>query len=179
MKHRIIGIAGPASVGKDTAADIMIREKPYYNKISFADPLKNMLRVGLKLSNAQLYGSEKEIIDYRYGKTPRQLMQTLGTEWGRNMINQNIWVQCIESLIVARENALNYYIIPDVRFESEADMIRRLGGIVLIIKGKNVIKSNHVSEQGIYGHPKDITILNFGTLEQFKSTIQGFIKEEL
>ena len=84
----VIGIAGPARCGKDTAADFIIEEHPQYVKASFADPLKDMLRVGLGLNAAQLYGNDKEGVDHRYECSPRHIMQTLGTEWGRQLIHQ-------------------------------------------------------------------------------------------
>ena len=179
MKYRIIGIAGQARSGKDTAADIIIDAMPHYNKISFADPLKKMLSVGLRLTESQLYGSKKEIIDVRYGKTPRTLMQLLGTEFGRNMICQDIWVNAVKDHISCKDNIDNCYIIPDLRYESEASMVRNMGGIVLHIKGNDTIKSDHSSESGIYVDSSDVVIMNTGTLESYYSIVNEIIKEIL
>ena len=175
MKYRVIGIAGKARAGKDTAADIIIDAMPYYNKISFADPLKKMLSVGLGLTESQLYGSKKEIIDPRYGKTPRQIMQSIGTEWGRNMICQDIWVNAVKDHIENEKNEFSYYIIPDLRYESEAHMIRKMNGLVIHTKRKDKIKSNHMSEHGIYVEGTDLVVENNGTLEHYKSTINDII----
>ena len=94
MKHKLIGITGPAQCGKDTVADYLI-ERLGYAKASFADPLKKMLEAGLGLNAAQLYGPDKEAIAPRYGCSPRHIMQTLGTEWGRERVHPDIWVRAM------------------------------------------------------------------------------------
>ena len=177
MKYRIIGIAGRARVGKDTLADHIMMKGGHYNKISFADPLKTMLMVGLGLTEEQLYGNDKAIVDHRYGKTPREMMQTLGTEWGRKLVTQDIWVNAVERVIT--ENKNDYYVIPDIRFESEADMVRNVGGIVIHVKGKTTGSSGkqHQSEQGIYPHSQDLFIDNTGSLPEYIKNINQFINE--
>ena len=45
------------------------------------------------LSAEQIDGSLKETpCDLLCGKTPRQAMQLLGTEWGRDLISPDFWV---------------------------------------------------------------------------------------
>jgi hypothetical protein len=168
--YKVIGITGPARVGKDTAADHIIKNIGYvYSKTSFADPIKTMLGEGLGLTPHQLFGDEKERIDSRYGCSARHMMQTLGTEWGRKLIDQNIWVHALKARI---ENIGGNWLVPDVRFESEADMIRE-NGILIHIFGKKKIGSDHISESGIYFKEGDICIQNDGTLDEYLKKI-GF-----
>lgn len=167
MKYKVIGISGLARAGKDTAADVIMDIFPYI-KASFADPIKDMLMIGLGMTAEQMYGGEiREQVDPRYGCTPRHLMQTLGTEWGREIIDQNIWVNAMKSKL----DSVGNLIIPDVRFESEADFIRK-NGILIHIKGRKSIQSTHKSESGVYSEINDITILNNDTLEAFQSSIE-------
>lgn len=160
----IIGICGPARSGKDTAADYLISKMPEYAKASFADPMKDMLTVGLKLSNEQLYGDEKEIVDPRYGHTPRFIMQTIGTEWGRKLINSDVWVNAMA------ERVALCTIIPDVRFENEAKFCRKRGVLIHIDgkrrDGEKGIMS-HESEAGILPVRNDLMVNNHGSLEDF------------
>lgn len=164
MKYKVIGIAGPARSGKDTAANYISNIIPEYKITSFADPIKHMLMVGLGMSEEQMYGGDiREVEDERYGKSPRQLMQTLGTEWGRDMIHPLVWVNAIESKMNDTNSDI---IIPDVRFESEADFVRNYG-VLIHITGRNPLKSKHKSEKGIYISSEDIVLQNSSTLDDY------------
>lgn len=175
MKYQVIGIAGHAQVGKDTAADYIKGKIPEYQKCSFADPIKAMLKVGLGLSDAQLYGSEKEAVDERYGCSTRHLMQTLGTEWGRSMIDHNIWVQ---AMIAHLERTGTETIIPDVRFESEAEMIRSQG-ILIHVRGIPKIGSDHASEQGVLIEHGDIVIKNDASIDEYYLKLEKLVRKHL
>jgi len=167
MKPKILGIAGPAQIGKDTAADLIIKKYGFV-KASFADPIKEMLMKGLGLTFEQMYGKLKDVVDERYKCTPRHLMQTLGTEWGRKIIDQNLWVRALEDKIA---NSSDFYVIPDVRFESEADFVRKYG-VLLHITGKSKINSKHVSESGIYIHDSDAQIHNINSLSDYLADVE-------
>lgn len=157
MTFKLIGISGPARCGKDTAADFIIDKRPAYQKVSFADPIKAMLRVGFDMTDGQLYGHHKEEIDMRYGRSPRDMMQTLGTEWGRELVDGDIWVKAME----AHLNKLGgTFVIPDVRFENEADFIRKHGRLIHVRGRDRGIDDTHASEAGVVGRLPDITIHN-------------------
>jgi len=176
MKYKILGIAGPARVGKDTMADrIQLAFGYEVKKTSFADPIKIMLSEGLGLSAEQLYGDEKELEDDRYGCSPRHMMQTLGTEWGRNSVNQNIWVRALKSRV---DSIGGQWVVPDVRFEGEAEYIRSEGRLIHIV-GNNSISNKHKSEQGVYIDKNDIVLHNDGTLKQYYEIIGIMIKDSL
>ena len=175
MKYRMIGITAVAQAGKDTAADAIIRIMPGYFKTSFGDPLKNMLKTGLGLTNEQLWGDEKEIIDPRYNKSPRHMMQTLGTEWGRGMIDSNIWINALDARIKANGGSA---VVPDVRFDSEADFIRK-NGVLIHIEGRDVLKLDHKSEAGVCQKKGDIIMTNAGSLEEYYNTIEKVIADLL
>jgi len=171
---KLIGIAGPARAGKDTAADRIIEQREFV-KTSFADPIKEMLMIGLGLTAEQLYGKEKEIIDKRYNKTPRYMMQTLGTEWGRDLINKDIWINCTDTIL---KNSNKNVIIPDVRFESEAEYIRK-NGILIHVKRKLISQQSHKSESGVYIDTEDYIFENNSTLSTYYGIIDRFITNVL
>jgi hypothetical protein len=159
---RIIGMAAPKFGGKDTAADYLIKCMPWRKKVSFADPIKTMLQIGLDLSEAQLWGDLKEEVDPRYGVTPRYLMQTLGTEWGRDMVKNDLWVQAAKTLY-AGENI----IIADVRNvpgNVEAQYVRDNGVLIHLI-GRTQYSNEHISETEIPRESGDIVVRNTGSLE--------------
>ena len=150
-KTCLIGIAGQARSGKDTLASYMLNNLDgNWSRSSFADPLKTMLSViGVDCSD-----DAKAVIDDDYGATPRHMMQTLGTEWGRHTIDNDIWVKAF-----ARLNAGKCVIVPDVRFENEAELVRE-HGVLIHLTGRGGIEGNHVSENSIEFKAGDIVIDN-------------------
>ena len=121
----LIGFAGPARSGKTYMAN---RVKEHIEPgrstiVSFADPIKDMLSV-LIGSDAK-DDSIKELPHKDLcNQTIRKAMQTLGTEWGRNLIGQNIWINALEKRVKSTDASV--VLIPDVRFDSEAEMIFKM-----------------------------------------------------
>lgn len=162
-KMRLIGIAGQARSGKDTLAGYLLFNLIGWTHSSFADPLKDMLRViGVDCSD-----DAKAVVDDAFGVTPRHMMQTLGTEWGRHMINGDIWVK-----VFARLNAGKCVIVPDVRFENEAALVRE-HGVLIHLTGRGGIEGNHVSENPIEFKAGDIVIDNSRDLDWLHAQVDG------
>ncbi len=163
-KMRLIGIAGPARAGKDTLASYLLDNlSDDWSRSSFADPIKKMLEViGVDCSD-----EAKAVIDERFCYTPRHMMQILGTEWGREMIHGNIWVEAF-----ARMNAGKCVIVPDVRFENEAALVREHGVLIHLV-GRGGIEGNHVSENAIEFKPGDIVIDNSRDLAWLHGQVDG------
>lgn len=168
-KLPIIGIAGHARAGKDTVAQL-IQEEYRAITYAFAEPLKDMLGV-LGLDEQDLNGWRKDENNYDYHATPRHMMQTLGTEWGRDSINEHIWVivaaKRIQRLNHAQPDAT--IIITDVRFENEADFVRRHGFLIHVERPiKRIDGSTHRSENHVNILDSDHIIINSGGLEDLR-----------
>lgn len=163
-KMRLIGIAGPARAGKDTLANYLLDNlSDDWSRSSFADPIKEMLRaIGVDCSD-----DAKAVVSDDYGVTPRHMMQTLGTEWGRHMIDGDIWVKAF-----ARLNAGKCVIVPDVRFENEAALVREHGVLIHLV-GRGGIEGSHVSENAIDFKPGDIVIDNSRDLDWLQAQVDG------
>lgn len=161
---RLIGIAGQARSGKDTLASYLLDNlDDIWLRSSFADPIKEMLRaIGVDCSD-----DKKAVTDDSYGVTPRHMMQTLGTEWGRHTIDNDIWVKAF-----ARLNAGRCVIVPDVRFNNEADLVRE-HGILIHMVGRGGIKGSHVSENAIEFKAGDIVIDNSRDLIWLHGQVDG------
>lgn len=135
MPKMILGLAGRKRSGKSAVTNLLVKEYGA-KRSSFADPLKRML-LTFGLTDEQLFGSEKEIPDFEllHGKTPRHAMQTLGTEWGRELISPDIWAEAWKRLPDVEQPTL--LVVEDVRFDNEIAAIRQCGGLVLgIERGK-------------------------------------------
>jgi hypothetical protein len=167
----VIGLHGRARAGKDTVANFILSHRGGY-LYSFADPIRAMLvPLGIDMSDPYWQARKEDVIP-ALGVSPRRLMQTLGTEWGRQIINPDLW------LILAKQRLLNFgpgMVIADVRFENEASWVRSQGGRVIHIeRPNNVAIEAHASEAGVEfkGEEGDIKIVNGGTLEDLQNIIR-------
>ena len=147
----IIGLAGPKGVGKSTYANQLVFDMYKTREwsdairiISFASPLKEMLGCIVHKD----YIEDKERIIPNLGVSARHCLQTLGTEWGRNLISDSIWIDITRHRI--EESDANVFIIDDVRFDNEAEMIRDMGGEVWKLSRSGVNENDaHISESGV------------------------------
>jgi hypothetical protein len=163
--RKLIAFTGPAGCGKDTAGEWFSQLDDGYTIHKFATPLKKMLAAGG--FGYPLTFEQKEAIIPWLGKSWRHLAQTLGTEWGREMIDPTIWTKILEQDLL-NDYARNF-VITDLRFPNEAEMILRNGGIVVAIEGRKLGTGNdaHKSEQELPDELITFRICNDGTLEEF------------
>lgn len=131
----LIGLSGAAGSGKDTAAKAIIDELGYV-KASFAGVLKQVLcHIFDWPLDAWENNAWKEAGNpSSYDLSPRFLALTLGTTWGRNSVNPNIWVDALMKRLQKDADVLSTkHIFTDVRFPNEAYAIRKNGGVLLFI----------------------------------------------
>lgn len=168
----IIGVSGNKRHGKDTVASILAKRYGY-SRAAFATKLKEGAKLMLGFSDEQVYGDLKEVVDERYGVTPRHALQTLGTEWGRNYINTDVWI------IATLSNLETKTVISDCRFLNEAEAIRKADGIVIkvIRPSKADIEDTHPSEKEIALIEADIVLINDGSIEDLEKQLLSAIKQ--
>lgn len=168
---KLIGLIGQARVGKDTVAAHLYREHDF-EQTSFAYPMKRMLESAFP--GVDFHGGDREQpIDW-LGKSPRQLMQTLGTEWGRTCIHPDLWVMLTEREIQrARSRQFTGLVVTDVRYHNEADMILRNGGTLIhVVRDTGAKVNDHVSEQHTWDdYPTRLMLDNNGTLPLLYSRV--------
>jgi hypothetical protein len=172
----IIGFAALANSGKSVAARRLIEQHGFVRG-KFAAALKDMLRTFLRHRGADAATIERMIegdlkerpAALLNGKSPRHAMQTLGTEWGRNCIDSELWVDT-EMDAVRGSPAV---VFEDVRFPNEVAAIVRAGGFVVRIErpGAGASTPGHSSETGVADLPASLTIRNDGTLDTFLAAI--------
>jgi len=144
MKRIIIGIVAHAGSGKTVAAK-HLQDAHGFTRMRFAHNLKAMLKVGLGLTDEQLDGRDKMVpLDQFGGCTPRHIMQTLGTEWGRRMVHSDIWTNAWRRSASMVDGPI---VVDDVRFPNEAAAIRAEGGILWRINRPGQPVGDHVSER--------------------------------
>lgn len=185
MDKKIIGVTGIAGSGKDTFALAIKESEKNTDVFAFAGPLKEACKILFNFSHGQLHDPIlKEVHDERWDKSPRQILQWLGTDILRTHINQDFFVLNMKQRIDASK--ADYIIISDVRFDNEAEFIRSLGGKVIKIErnmdandGKTTKHSGHITEKGISKHLIDAVIENNGSIEEFQNRVLFVVKNYL
>lgn len=185
----IIGLSGYARSGKDEAAKVLVEQHGFI-RIAFADKLREFLYALNPIVHASIewpdqYNNNywlhtvrlRDVID-RYGwdgykETPyvteiRQLLQKLGTEAGRQVLWDSIWIDAAFHGV----HDGNDYVVTDARFPNEADAIIERGGYVLRISRAGVGPANdHPSETSLDTFNFDGHINNSGDLEEYHQKV--------
>jgi len=120
--------------------------------------MKEAAKILMGWGDAHVHEELKEVVDPLYGVSPRKVLQTLGTEWGRELINPDLWLLRAERYLdsISKLSLDTIVVITDVRFDNEAEFIIHQGGVVIEVLRPNSTKQvlEHKSEGGV----KDIYV---------------------
>jgi len=201
----IIGICGLIGSGKGTVADVLVDQG--FTKVSFADKLKDGVSTIFGWNRAMLEGDTDESRQWREQRddfwsaetemevTPRLVLQLFGTDCLRNGFHDGVWVSLLKKHML--DNPGNY-VIPDVRFRNEQNMIRELGGEIWRVQRgdipewygcamlDNTTGSDLMEEYDV--HPSeykwidmnnkfDVTLYNEGTIEDLRQLVLNEITD--
>jgi len=108
----------------------------------------------------------------------RHMMRTLGTEWGRNCIRENLWVDIAEERI--KSSCASIVVFDDLRFPNEYEMLKKHGAkFIKIVRPElappkrslfrrfleflGIAKKPHASDGALKDFYFDLVIENAGT----------------
>lgn len=178
----LIGLSGYAQAGKDSLGAALVRNYGF-TRYAFADALKEVVYrlnplvggpggvLGWRLQDyVDLDGWEKA------KKTPeiRRLLQVMGTEAGRQVLGDNIWVDTVLNQVGNRD-----VVITDCRFPNEAQAVKDRGGFVVRVArpGVNAVNA-HPSETSLDDWDFDLVVDNDGSIGDVESLAE-FVYESL
>lgn len=178
----LIGIYSPVPGSGKTTVARFLEDKCGFMRFPFADSVKfagiNLLvSLGMKeheAHNLLFFDKEKQIPVLREGVTGRYLLQRLGTDFGRNLIDPDIWVKGWKHEIASTIPTCDNIVADDVRFPNEVQAIRDLGGKIWLVKRPDVKLQEcemHESEGNLDAIVFDAIIINDGTIERLHEII--------
>lgn len=193
MTRRLLGFAGKARSGKSTAG-AFITQQYGFRPASFAGCLKEMLRAMFtyqgvdpdvieEMLEGHLKGADVPALGTIPGSfkpnSPRRAMQTLGTEWGRQLMDPNLWIDAE----MRHQNIYNpgcNLVFADIRFPNEAKYIQDNGGFVVKLvrhaseDDLGTVAASHGSEnQDI---PYNMIIQNNTAIEHLQDRLRKLIQ---
>jgi hypothetical protein len=149
MKPLLIGLSGLARVGKDTAAQHLVNHRGFQS-YAFADPLRDGLMHILNLSPCDFEGAQKEL-------------------W-LLLAAQNL------DLLARTHDTARGFVVSDIRFNNEADFIRKRGGVVVHMDRVAATPVNpHSSENGIRFALGDLRLTNDGPFDELFTNINHIV----
>lgn len=179
-RQTIVGFTGAAGSGKDTAAEILVSQFGYHRE-AFADPLKKGVSALFSISDADMNDRvlKERPIDQWGGRSPRELMQWLGTDVLRKHICDDFFITSMATRLEAAPS--EFIVISDVRFDGEARFIHHLGGKIIRLNrdvaqaGMDDKAKQHASERGIADHLVHSDVQNNGSIEDLIVEIEKAI----
>lgn len=174
---KLLGLTGKKQSGKSTIAEVA-EEEFGFTRVALAEPLKNfILQCWPAFSPGHLWGDLKEDMVAVYGKSGRQVMQELGTDVLRGY-DPDIWVRAMQDEIEFLERmGGGYYIIDDIRFPNEVEMVKEMGGEVWkVVRSGQTEEDGHISELQALSGLSHI-LFNSLSLDLFKFKVRTRLQE--
>lgn len=172
----LIGLAGRAGAGKSLVASML----PGHRVIGLADPLYAGLSVmlGVDVGDLRDRAFKERAIPW-LGRSPRELLQTLGTDWGRDLVADDLWVTLARRRIAGLLEQGVGVAVGDVRFANEARMIRELGGEVWLVvrPGAETTPHSHRSENGLPDDLIDRVVVNDCDIDELRRRVRAIHQE--
>ena len=165
----IIGLIGQRGSGKSTVAQHLCNTYGF-KEYAFGSAVKQICQDLFCLTPDQLEDRTlKEAIDVRWGRSPRQMFQWLGTDIMRDQWSADFWVRRLRSRMELDRDEVDRIVISDIRFENEWQMVKDYAAehgykCWMIRMERGYIMDAHASESDQVGLVADITIQNRGSI---------------
>lgn len=174
----IYGITGYARTGKDTISQVFVEAG--FKVIKAADPVRDAvytlnpfihgemrLQDVLAMLDPDPVAAYEAVKSTEFGPEVRRLLQTMGTNVGREQIDPDVWANTL-----IRKAGNDDVVVPDVRFLNEANVIRQAGGKIIRVKRPGFGPLNdHPSETELDLIEPDYLIVNEGSVEMLHEMV--------
>jgi len=185
----LLGIIGPKGSGKSSLARAIqscLNNPSMAHRMRFAGPIKRMvgqllMEAGVEPVDEFIDGSrkEEELAPFPVeGITSRSLMQTLGTEWGREVVGEDIWLGLTINKARKARSMGKIAMIDDVRFPNEVKAVRWHGGSIIRVQRDGCSWDGadaHASEGAIASVIPEWFVDNNGSLDDLETTADALL----
>lgn len=176
---KLIGLYSDAPASGKSAVAAYLHRHNGFVVVPFAQTLKEAVipvLVGLGYSSAdavRLVYRDKHYKVEEVGVSVRHMLQTLGTEWGRQCIHPSLWLKCWEKQV----SRYDYVVVDDVRFENEAELVKKLGGVLWKVERPTAYESTHESEGSLKMYKGfDAVLQNDKSLEELELRVEELLR---
>jgi hypothetical protein len=199
---RVIALCGRRRCGKDTAAALLLAASGERRgaggsctRVSFADPLKAVVRELFGLTHEQTDGEAKDAPDERWGgTTPRRMMQFIGTDVMQYTVQgllpgvgRLFWVHraldVIDGIVAGGGRA----VVTDLRFHHECAALRARYPDVVVVRitrrdavrldgGERAPCDTHLSETECDSVDADVEVHNDGTIGDLHGLLEAALQ---
>lgn len=182
----LVGLSGYARSGKDSLGSFLVKNHGF-KRYAFADVLRDCayaLDPYMVQENPDTEQDEPvrltELVDAlgweEAKKNPevRRTLQRLGTEAGRQVLGDDVWVNAVFSKFTKEDDV----VLTDVRFPNEASRVKAEGGYVIRIRRPDVVAINsHPSEVSLDEWPFDFLVVNDSSLDALEERAGKLVQE--
>jgi len=166
----IIGLYSPVPQSGKSTLTSFLEQHFYFRPLAIADPIKRIVRQLLLSCSLdprvvdQLMEAAKETPIPKLGnKSVRELCQSLGKDWGRDLVGEDLWL----NILMSNLHPNHAYVIDGLRFPNEYQAIKERGGEVWkIIRPDAILPNDHPSEGLLDHYPFDRVLVNDGTKQE-------------
>ncbi len=188
MSGSIVGLMGQKQSGKDTVASFLIEDHGFI-RFALADALRDsLLALNPWVPSLMHEGRYERVstivaaVGWDIAKTRsfeiRRSLQALGTEAGRNIHGDDLWVDALERKIGEMGAWNKNVVITDVRFPNEAGwVLAHQGWIVRIDRPGLPDEDLHASEQAWRSVHPHRTFCNNGDLTYVRAFAADLARE--
>jgi len=172
MRQIIIAFTGKKYSGKDTAGKGLLRT-PGWTHESFAAPIRAAACALMGITLVELQRIKEIPQEILGGKRLRDFMQLMGTEFGREMIDYDMWLNALKYRISDAKKV----VITDLRFPNEAKCVHDLGGIIVEVQRPGQKSyDTHASEQDLARELIDEILVNDRTTSDLQERAYGIYR---
>lgn len=189
----VIGIHGYARSGKDTIAGFLGKSHGF-RRLAFADRLRECTYALNPVITWETPSPDQarlqEIVDeigwdeakVKYAEI-RRLLQAFGTEVGRELIRDSLWVDIVLDQMYDAwdQDPDQQFVITDLRFPNEVEALRSIpNNSAQEVELWKVVRpgvgpvNGHASDAGLEDDLFDVVINNHGTLEDLEKTVNRY-----
>lgn len=177
----LIAISGYKRSGKDTTGDFLCQYYGFQKAPPFAI-FKKSLAEWFDWDDRHLDGELKEVVDTRWGFSPRQIMQVFGTELMKEklgellpeykeIVGNGLWAK-IFCEWYRKQDKSQRFVVTDLRFPEEQKELEQFDDVIFVRIHRNIPHTDtHASENKIDTLHFDYAVYNDGTFAELEQEI--------